>query len=278
MSRFDLPLDELRDLPPGARRTRRLRRVLGGTLDEARAHAARRGSSRSTPGCAPSRRYDVTFAGFGGQPVKGWLIVPQAAVGPPCRCVVEFIGYGGGRGLPHELLLVAVGRLRALRHGHARPGQRLGARRDAGRRPGRASSPSVPGLHDPRHPRPARRYYYRRVFTDAVARRRRGARAPARSTRTRVVVTGGSQGGGIALAVAGLVDRTVAACMPDVPFLCHFRRATDDHRRAIRTARSRATSQMHRDRVDAGVPDAVVLRRRELRGRGRRRRRCSRSP
>jgi cephalosporin-C deacetylase len=41
----------------------------------------------------------------------------------------------------------------------------------------------------------------------------------------RLAVTGASQGGGIALAVAGLA-RGLGAVMPDVPFLCHFRRAT----------------------------------------------------
>ena len=42
----------------------------------------------------------------------------------------------------------------------------------------------------------------------------------------RIVVAGGSQGGGICLAVAGLVDG-LAAVLPDVPFLCHYRRATE---------------------------------------------------
>jgi cephalosporin-C deacetylase len=46
----------------------------------------------------------------------------------------------------------------------------------------------------------------------------------------RVVVTGGSQGGGITIAAAGLaalsgIDLLGAA--PDVPFLCHFRRAVE---------------------------------------------------
>jgi cephalosporin-C deacetylase len=41
-----------------------------------------------------------------------------------------------------------------------------------------------------------------------------------------VSVQGVSQGGGLALAVAGLVPDLVAV-MPDVPFLCHFRRALD---------------------------------------------------
>ena len=49
-------------------------------------------------------------------------------------------------------------------------------------------------------------------------------RAPGRRC-PRVAVTGGSQGGGIALAVGGL-QPDVAAALPDVPFLCHYRRAT----------------------------------------------------
>ena len=39
-------------------------------------------------------------------------------------------------------------------------------------------------------------------------------------------MTGGSQGGALTLAVAGLVDG-LAAVMPDVPFLSHIRRAID---------------------------------------------------
>jgi len=42
----------------------------------------------------------------------------------------------------------------------------------------------------------------------------------------RVVVNGASQGGGITLAVSGLVSG-LACVMPDVPFLCHYRRATE---------------------------------------------------
>ena len=41
-----------------------------------------------------------------------------------------------------------------------------------------------------------------------------------------MVVTGRSQGGGIALTVAGL-DPSIAVVMPDVPFLCNFRRAVE---------------------------------------------------
>lgn len=58
-------------------------------------------------------------------------------------------------------------------------------------------------------------YYYRRVFTDAL-----GAVEAAKShdliDETRIAVTGGSQGGRISLAVAGLVPN-LKAVMPDMP-------------------------------------------------------------
>jgi cephalosporin-C deacetylase len=44
--------------------------------------------------------------------------------------------------------------------------------------------------------------------------------------KTKVAVTGGSQGGGITLAAASLVP-DLALALPDVPFLCHYRRATE---------------------------------------------------
>ena len=68
-------------------------------------------------------------------------------------------------------------------------------------------------------------YYYRRVFVDAV-RAVEVLRGHARVDPARVAVTGASQGGGIALAVAGLVPDAVAALYAQAPFLCDIRRAT----------------------------------------------------
>jgi cephalosporin-C deacetylase len=61
-------------------------------------------------------------------------------------------------------------------------------------------------------------YYYRRVFTDAV-RAVEAARARPEVDPARIVLTGASQGGGAGAGRPG--------AMPDVPFLCHFRRACD---------------------------------------------------
>ena len=44
----------------------------------------------------------------------------------------------------------------------------------------------------------------------------------------KLIVTGGSQGGGISIAAAGLAPLAgieLLGCAPDVPFLCHFERA-----------------------------------------------------
>src|SRR5512138_3464282 len=75
------------------------------------------------------------------------------------------------------------------------------------------------GILDPKH------YFYRRVFTDAV-RAIDAARSHPEIDGSRIAVTGGSQGGGISIAAASLVP-DVAVAMPDVPFLCHYRRATE---------------------------------------------------
>jgi len=67
-------------------------------------------------------------------------------------------------------------------------------------------------------------YYYRRVYTDAVL-ALEVMRAHPLVRADRVAVTGGSQGGGVALSVAALVP-DVWAVLADVPFLCDFPRAT----------------------------------------------------
>lgn len=64
----------------------------------------------------------------------------------------------------------------------------------------------------------------------------------------RVVISGGSQGGGIALAAAALDGAAVAACI-DVPFLCHFRRAVEITDEAPYNE-IRAYLSVHRYRVD----------------------------
>jgi cephalosporin-C deacetylase len=44
------------------------------------------------------------FAGWNGEPVAAWLVLPAGAV-EPLPVIVKFLGYSGGRGQPTEHLL-----------------------------------------------------------------------------------------------------------------------------------------------------------------------------
>ncbi len=159
--------------------------------------------------------------------------------------VVQYQGYGGGRGLAHEDVLFALAGYAHLVMDTRGQGSAwsVGETADAGA----AGEPSHPGFMTRGILDPAQ-YYYRRVFTDAV-RAVEAVRANPAIDPTRVAVTGGSQGGGITLAVAGLVPDLVGAA-PDVPFLCDFPRATtlvdsDPYGEVVRYLK------VHRDHVEA---------------------------
>lgn len=164
--------------------------------------------------------WDVTFAGFGGDPVRAWYTRP-AGTDEPLPTVVEYVGYGRGRGLPHERLTWPV-----AGYGHLL----MDSRGQSGRYGGgdtvdpRAGAPGGPwpvtwGILTPQS------YYYRRLITDAV-RAVQAARVLPGVDAGRVVAAGNSQGGGLALAVAGLVP-DLAALLTTAPFLCHVQRAIE---------------------------------------------------
>ncbi|MBX9245021.1 acetylxylan esterase [Actinotalea ferrariae] len=220
MALFDLPLDELRTYRGALDEPEDLDAFWDRTLAEARQHELGLRLEQVETGLALVEVQDVTFAGFDGQPVKGWLTRPAGADdGLPV--VVEYLGYGGGRGLPHERLTWAAAGYAHLVMDTRGQGSSWGSGGDTPDLGG--SGPAAPGVMtrgilDPEQ------HYYRRLLTDAV-RAVDAARALPGVDASRVAVTGISQGGGMTLAVAGLVP-DVAAAMPDVPFLCDFRRAT----------------------------------------------------
>jgi cephalosporin-C deacetylase len=162
--------------------------------------------------------FDVTFSGFAGEPVKAWLHLPADATGP-LPGVVEYLGYSGGRGLAHERTLWAVaGYAHLVMDSRGQGSNQVGATADP------AATYGTPGLLTRGIGAPET-YYYRRMFTDAV-RCAETLRDHPGVDAGRIMVTGGSQGGGLSLATAGLVP-WLSGVMADVPFLCHFRRAAD---------------------------------------------------
>lgn len=219
MAFFDLPLADLRAYSPEVRVPDDFDEFWARTIDEVLAEPLRLSFRRIDTGLVLVDSYDVTFAGFGGAPIRAWLTVPRN-VREPLAAVVEYHGYDGGRGLPFENTIYAM-----AGYAHFVMDVRGQGRWRVNETPDPSSaSGSGPvagfmtrGILDPLD------YFYRRVFTDAVRAVAAARQLPCVDPQ-RVVVAGASQGGGIALAAAAL-DGTVAGALIDVPFLCHFDRA-----------------------------------------------------
>ncbi|WP_406015926.1 acetylxylan esterase [Streptomyces sp. NBC_00984] len=218
MALFDMPLPELRAYRPQIDEPDDFDAFWAKTLAETRAHDPAVSFEPVETGLTGMRTWDVTFAGFGGHPIKGWFSAPANAEGP-LPLVVQFHGYNGGRSLPH---CWGMWPLAGFAHfimdvrGQGSGGNVGDTPDPVGSGPSHAGF-MTRGIEDPES------YYYRRVYADAV-RAVEAARSHPLADPARTVALGGSQGGGITLAVGGLVP-DLAAIAVDVPFLCHFGRA-----------------------------------------------------
>ncbi|MFT2815450.1 acetylxylan esterase [Leifsonia sp. A12D58] len=225
MARFDLSLPELQRYRPDVAEPDDFDEFWQRTLAEARTFPAEPVCERVSSPLSQIEAYDLTFNGFGGQPVKAWLLLPVGVAGR-LPTVIEYNGYGGGRGFPHERLAWAASGYAYLFMDTRGQGSVWGSGGDTPDPAG--TGPSAPGFMTRGIERPDD-YYYRRVYTDAV-RLVDAARTLDRLDPDRITLSGGSQGGGIAIAAAGLVEGLIGV-LPDVPFLQHFERAvgmTDD--------------------------------------------------
>ena len=245
MPHTDLPLEDLRRYTPDLPAPDDLQEFWDATLQEAGRWPLDASWTPVDSGLTTVETLDVSFAGAGGSPVHAWLHLPARALrgDGPLPAVVQFQGYNGGRGLPHEHVFWASAGFAQLvvdTRGQG-SGWTVG---DTGDPVGSAAAQPgflTRGVLSPQE------YYYRRVHTDAV-RAVEVLRGHPEVDGDRVAVAGISQGGGIALAVSALAPG-VRAVMPDVPFLCDFPRAVriapgDPYGELVRYLKA------HRDRVD----------------------------
>ena len=188
MAFFDLPLDQLKTYLPTRDEPKDFDSFWKSTLDETRKFPLGAKFEKVDYGLVAQETFDVTFNGFGGQPVKGWLILPRQRTASPLPCVVEFIGYGGGRQFGFDWLLWASAGYAHFVMDTRGQGSTwsMGDTPDLYAEGGNAHYPGsmTKGILDPKH------YFYRRVFTDAV-RAIEAARSNPAVDATQIAVTGG---------------------------------------------------------------------------------------
>jgi cephalosporin-C deacetylase len=217
----DLPLAELREYRPVVAEPSDFEEFWASEVAAARAHGGEPAFAPVDDHLRHADVLDVTFPGYGGDPVKGWLLIPHERA-PRSALVVEYVGYGGGRGDPLQWLTFSC-----AGHPHLvmdTRGQGGGWRGADTPDPSDDGAPSATGfltrgIADPRT------HYYTRLYVDAV-RAVDAARCHPVAAGLPLVTAGASQGGALALVAAHLADG-VAATLADVPFLAHPRRAVE---------------------------------------------------
>jgi cephalosporin-C deacetylase len=216
---FDLSAAELAEYRTGTQEPADLDAWWSARLAEARAAAGPVTLSRhAADSYGPLPVYDVEFSGAGGDRIRAWYLRPPGSGDMPLPVVVRFIGYGGGRGLPHEhALLPAAGYAMFVMDTRGQGGRwTVGATGDGG--PGPENSMVMTrGITSPEN------YYYTRLYVDAVRAVETAASLDGVDG-SQIAVSGASQGGALALATAALLGIAITACHADVPFLCDIGR------------------------------------------------------
>jgi cephalosporin-C deacetylase len=215
MAFFDLSENELMSYKPKVREPKDFDEFWEQTLADSRAHSADPVLSATDMGISEFEVSDLRFSGYAGDEIAGWLVRPKKSKG----LVIEFNGYGGGRGFPHERLWWPSAGYSYIFMDTRGQGSAWGS---GGVTPdNHGSSPSANGFMT-RGIESKETYYYRRVFTDAAMLVEAVKKIDVGSDE--LILCGGSQGGGITLAAAGLTN-SATRILPDVPFLCHFERS-----------------------------------------------------
>ncbi|MCG5468936.1 acetylxylan esterase [Micromonospora sp. LAH09] len=158
--------------------------------------------------------YDISFAGAHGHRISGWFVVPTGQA-EPLPCVVQFLGYGEGRGHPVDRLFwpaLGYATLVVDTRGQGGSSGRAGATPD----PVGLVHPQMPGFTTRGILEPAT-YYYRDAYLDAYRAVAWAAGQP-QVDPTRISTAGCSQGGQLALAAA-VLSPGVAAALIESPFL-----------------------------------------------------------
>ena len=212
MPSIDMPLEQLRQYKPSLYREEDFDSFWSDTLKESARQPLHAELVPYDLGAKNVECFAVRFDGFGGGRIAGWYLRPTQRGKFPGIC--SYHGYSGRGTRPLDLLAYASQGICVLS---------MDCRGQNGQSQDNAVTPEghfmgwmTKGIRDPRS------YYYRYVYADAV-RALELLAGRDEVDNARLAITGGSQGGGISLAVSALSDRPLLS-LPDIPFLCDFRR------------------------------------------------------
>lgn len=222
MPSIDMPLEQLRQYKPGLYRESDFESFWESTTAEALKQPI---NAELIPYDLRTKGlvcYAVRFDGFKGADkqqqggrIAGWYVRPETGGKFPGVCIYH--GYGGRGPRPLDMLALAAQGICVLSMDCR--GQNGQSQDAAVYTEGHHQGWMTQGIRDPRT------YYFRYLYADAL----RALELLAKRDEVdegRIAVTGVSQGGGLSLAVAALSERPALA-LPDIPFLCDFRRAID---------------------------------------------------
>jgi len=210
---IDMPLEKMREYVPSLYREADFDEYWRSTQAEAVRQPLNAELIPYQLGARGIQCYAVRFDGFGGGRIAGWYLRADTAGKLPGICFYH--GYSGRGHRPLDMLPYAQQGIACLSMDCR--GQNGQSQDAASYAEGAVAGWMTLGIRDPKN------YYYRFAYADAI----RALELLARREEVdedRIAITGGSQGGALTLAAAALSDRPILA-LPDIPFLCDFRRA-----------------------------------------------------
>lgn len=214
MPSIDMPLEQMRQYKPSLYRQEGFESFWDSTVEEAvRAPL----NAELIPYALRAKGlecYAVRFDGYKSGRIAGWYVRPETRGTFPGVCIYH--GYSGRGTRPLDMLHLAAQGMCVLSMDCR--GQN-GQSQDAAEYPeGHQLGWMTQGIRDPKS------YYYRYVYADAIRALELLARRDEVDAK-RLAVTGVSQGGGLTLAAAALAKTKPILALPDIPFLCDYRRA-----------------------------------------------------